>query len=385
MVAPLAGRYLPTLAKWLGLFVLALNARSLPFMWHFRTFRPIFYIRARFLLFRLRQRLLFHSRSERKKAAQKWLQELSPIGEDPIAKWVSWRSFAGFDDCDYNLHLSNSCYPKNMDAARLTAAMAYNPAFFRAGGWMALGATHFNFIREIPMFSRYEVRMSIVAWDQKWVFVISRFVTFPKKKPSSKKLKPSAAQLQAEQSSASASENEHMPAFASVHTPASGTATPLPPSSTTDFKSTPEANAAMQALAASQASMLEPDGATLNCVSVAEMCYKHGRITVPPGLVMACDGFSVPSNVPGEVYSKTNPPPHWKEVQKIYEEGGMKGMAKFLRGGWRDVQPGEDGKRWFERAMGGSVEERRARNLALVEGVKKGLEGAREASGSYEF
>lgn len=292
---------------------------------------------------------------------------------------------------------------QNMDAARLKAAMNYNPAFFRVGGWMALGgmsvhtqkrlvntdfpcskpATHFNFIREIPIFSRYEVRMSIVAWDHKWVFVISRFVTFPKKKASSQKLKPSAAQVEG----STAAETNHLPAFASVHTPADGTATPLPPASSAagDFKSTPEANAAMQALAASQANMLEPDGATLNCVSIAEMCYKHGRITVPPGVVMACDGFHVPSSEPGVVYSKTNPPPHWKEVQKIYEEGGMKGMSKFLRGGWRDVQPGEDGKRWFERAMGGSVEERRVRNLALVEGVKKGLEGAREASSSYEL
>lgn len=249
-----------------------------------------------------------------------------------------------------------------MDAARLKAAMNYNPGFFRAGGWIALGgtltpstllhkansvlrnaATHFHFIREIPMFSRYEVRMSIVAWDQKWFYVISRFVTFPSKKDSSSnKLKSSAAQT--EQSTTA--ENEHLPAFGSVHTPADGTATPLPPPSSANgsasdgLKETSEAtaNAKMQALAASQANTLEPDGATLNCVAVAEMCYKHGRITVPPDIVMSCDGFSVPSPTPSpspgsSPYSKTNPPPHWEEVQKIFEEGGMKGMVRFLRGG----------------------------------------------------
>jgi hypothetical protein len=30
-------------------------------------------------------------------------------------------------------------------------------------------ATNHNFIREIPMFARFEVRMSIGAWDEKWV------------------------------------------------------------------------------------------------------------------------------------------------------------------------------------------------------------------------
>ena len=30
-------------------------------------------------------------------------------------------------------------------------------------------ATHFSFLREIPMFSRYELRVSVMSWDQKWV------------------------------------------------------------------------------------------------------------------------------------------------------------------------------------------------------------------------
>lgn len=222
------------------------------------------------------------------------------------------------------------------------------------------------------MFSKYEVRMNIVAWDQKWAFVVSRFVTFPRKKPTSAKLKPSAAQTEK-------TDNDNLPAFGSVHTPASGSVTPIPPlSSTNGQTNTAEADAAIRALVTSQANMLEPDGATLNCIAVAEMCYKHGRITVPPGIVMACDGFS-DSSMSGKAYSKTNPPPHWAEVQKL-QEGGMKNMVKFLRGGWKDVEPGEDGLRWFERAMGGSVEERRMRNLALVEGVKHGLAGARVAS-----
>ena len=34
-------------------------------------------------------------------------------------------------------------------------------------------ATHFTFLREIPMFSQYEMRASIMSWDNKWVGVIA--------------------------------------------------------------------------------------------------------------------------------------------------------------------------------------------------------------------
>ena len=34
---------------------------------------------------------------------------------------------------------------------------------------MPLAATHYHFIREIPMFASYEVRIGIQAWDHKWV------------------------------------------------------------------------------------------------------------------------------------------------------------------------------------------------------------------------
>lgn len=30
-------------------------------------------------------------------------------------------------------------------------------------------ATHYHFIREIPFLARYQIRLSIGAWDQKWV------------------------------------------------------------------------------------------------------------------------------------------------------------------------------------------------------------------------
>ena len=39
--------------------------------------------------------------------------------------------------------------------------------------WFSTAATHFTFLREIPMFSQYEMRASIMSWDNKWVGVIA--------------------------------------------------------------------------------------------------------------------------------------------------------------------------------------------------------------------
>ena len=37
---------------------------------------------------------------------------------------------------------------------------------------LTVSATHYHFIREIPLFARYEVRISIASWDDKWVCFI---------------------------------------------------------------------------------------------------------------------------------------------------------------------------------------------------------------------
>ena len=115
---PVLGRLLPRAAKYLGLLVLALNLPSMPFGWHsefplsarvrsarararagcsfrraVRVFSPLFHLRFRFLLFRLS--LLLRSREERKRAKDKWLENLSPIGESPFEKTIVYHAWAG--------------------------------------------------------------------------------------------------------------------------------------------------------------------------------------------------------------------------------------------------------------------------------------------------
>lgn len=110
----------------------------------------------------------------------------------------------------FGMHLSNSSYAKvrqllvhnqfalilhyllttsaqALDSARLRVLWRAFPAWGVSGGVIALGgrfavcsdtarltvsATHYHFIREIPLFARYEVRISIASWDDKWVCFI---------------------------------------------------------------------------------------------------------------------------------------------------------------------------------------------------------------------
>jgi hypothetical protein len=101
---------------------------------------------------------------------------------------------------------------------------------------------------------------------------------------------------------------------------------------------------------------------------------KIGRVTVPPAVAFACEGFSKPSPNPSIKYSATYPPPHWESVQDIWRSGGAKAMREFLSGGWKKVPESE---RWWDDALGGPVETKRLVNLKMVQGVRGGMEGFR--------
>lgn len=131
----------------------------------------------------------------------------------------------------------------------------------------------------------------------------------------------------------------------------------------------------------------EPDGATLHCVVITEVCFKVGRITLPPAVALAADGYSVRPSVPTatgsslsdaakqpEPYSLRNPPPYWEKIRALKPKGNHKPMQAFFKGGWRDVPENE---RWWLQALGGEIEEKRRLHLDLVSGVQRGMEGAR--------
>jgi hypothetical protein len=93
------------------------------------------------------------------------------------------------DDCDWNGHMSNSSYATNLDPVRMRVCAEWFPAFFTDGGRIALAGmtslffsalrddadkevwigAHYHYIREIPVGTAYEIRMSVGGWEKKWV------------------------------------------------------------------------------------------------------------------------------------------------------------------------------------------------------------------------
>ncbi|KAJ7174893.1 hypothetical protein C8R46DRAFT_1189510 [Mycena filopes] len=405
-------RLAPTAGKYLALLLLLLNAGSLPLVWHFRVFAPVFELRTA-----RRWHIITHSylpKAQRAAALQAWYEAHLPLGAHPFRSEWAWRSFVGLDDADFNLHMSNSSYAKALDSARFRLALEIFPNVFRCGGWVPLAATHFHFIREIPMLSRYEVRTSIGAWDDKWIWFVSRFVKPPSSSRSSSSSSTSSAKTNSHKTKAGNEEHHSIPTLKTPATPL--TNTPFPPG--TPSPNGNGANGANGAGASGSAdggdvarALLaravareerEPDGALLYTVAVSQLCYKQGRITVPPALVLAANGFYAAPNASSSPPTSTTFPPtststspptsststspstqnstqkqeaaktplpahHLPILQSLNAptSAAMRDLAALYAGGWRAVPPAE---RWWERAFEGSEGERRGRVGVFVGG-----------------
>jgi len=188
------------------------------------------------------------------------------------------------------------------------------------------------------MLARYEVRSQIVGWDNKWLYVVHRFVSHHK--PTSRRSAPAV-------------------------TNGRNTDSDISPTSTPSDSSTDLEELAARAATAAAAREPEPDGATLHCISVNVMVFKHGRITVPPALVLAGEGFGA-THAQGAA------------ARARAVDLGDKGMRELCRGAWRAVPEGPE--RWWDAAMHG-LEDRIEQRVARVIGVRVGLEGALEVRG----
>ncbi|KLO12162.1 hypothetical protein SCHPADRAFT_875833 [Schizopora paradoxa] len=345
--------FIPRPIRYLVVLLLIVNARSFPFTWHYRMFSPVAFLRLNWWIVRLSGQ-----------SKEKWLDSRQPIGRSPFSPNICkpYKSWASPDESDYNIHLSNSSYAKTLDAVRLNCALECFLAFFRDGGWIALGGTHFNFIREIPIGASYEVRSTFGSWDGKWMYVVSRFVSKSKratvaKNETKKRLQEAQAGLRDEAAPSTSvqagipSPLIHTPAAAIDLTSASGSSTP-----------------AVQVV--SNRALDESDDEVLHCIGISQVCFKIGRITVPPALVLASNGFGLSNE-------------KWQEIKQLRSrrspdmkaQGGKSGisMRELLKGGWKDV-PGED--RWWDQALAG-MEEERVRKLEVFSRLKEGVEGAR--------
>ncbi|EMD40440.1 hypothetical protein CERSUDRAFT_111045 [Gelatoporia subvermispora B] len=286
--------HLKPLAYVLGALLLV-NIRSFPLVWHARVLGHL-------VVWNLRRLLASDKR--------RFLEATAPIADDPWKRVSVHKGWASPDDCDFLGHLSNSCYAKvrmelvlyadhslrlamakNLDHARIKICVSNVAPFMLEGGWMPLGGADYLFVSEIPIFSHYEIRSKVASWDDKWLYVHSEFVTRPERTSKATKTVEAVADCAAEKT---LDRPKHNPR------------------------------------------KVREDGTVLHCVAISRYCFKMGRITVPPRIVLSICGFGSDRS-------------NWVRSETMKSQGQLR---QFLEGGWRS-EKGWDLPEFEERRLAG--------------------------------
>ncbi|KAL4798422.1 hypothetical protein BDV19DRAFT_386309 [Aspergillus venezuelensis] len=115
------------------------------------------------------------------------LQKLSPAPKNlTIFTPATFSTNSPLFEIDINIHKTNSSYFKDLDESRLRLLATLFPETFtifaRPPFRPALAGTACTFFRPIATLQSYEVSSKILAWDEKWVFISSVFLTKGKNK-----------------------------------------------------------------------------------------------------------------------------------------------------------------------------------------------------------
>ncbi|KAF9890448.1 hypothetical protein FE257_005853 [Aspergillus nanangensis] len=146
------------------------NMKVIPGFWHIRLFKGI-------ITQSLRQRKIDTSKSR-----------VMSISEDSpyIFSYLVTTHHNPPLECDYNMHKSNSTFFSDLDInraqllGRLFGGFPRKPSESGKGTEktlnVALGGVSCVFKREIKPFQRYEIWSRVLAWDHKWLYMVSYFV-----------------------------------------------------------------------------------------------------------------------------------------------------------------------------------------------------------------
>ncbi|TDZ72017.1 Efflux pump apf11 [Colletotrichum trifolii] len=136
--------------------LLLLNLKRFPLVWHARVFYNIFWPKKNYF--------------ERKPGS--------------VFKPVVTPSRVALLETDYNLHKSNSTYFSDLDVARtdLLAALRAQAIGgglykeYKNGVMVLLAGTSCTFKKEIKPGVAFDMHSRILAWDRKWLYVVTHFV-----------------------------------------------------------------------------------------------------------------------------------------------------------------------------------------------------------------
>lgn len=301
---------LPRIPPWIKAVLVSLvliNIKSFPLLWHIRVLGAA-------VISRNRARPSVHAllpwiRSNKYPTTSPGITPRLRLDQVPLGRDIFTDRFrmvlrATPDDCDWNGHMSNSSYPRSLDHPRIAF---FSSRFLRVhfdGGHWALGGSNFIFHREIPFMAKYEVECSIGGWDEKWFYIIARFMSPSKPTPtkssitrskSAQNLKKLLGEVTKPHHEAEKLERKHK-------------TTQITPS---------QAETQKQVKDEWVHAKDQNDKRTLYCTSVSRYCTKAGRKTIPPWFVVATSGYGT--------YASTHS--NWSKAENLRRETLAKAKA----------------------------------------------------------
>ncbi|KAI1378802.1 hypothetical protein F4677DRAFT_412046 [Hypoxylon crocopeplum] len=173
------------------------NIKNMPFMWHLRLVNAF-----RFIL-----------RTQRPAV---------PLTPSHIFQPIITSSTAQLMEIDFNMHKSNSSYFADVDIARthLVCTLFARGIEQMRGGTsaytgskkpvfgLALGGVSCNFKRELRPYEEYEMWSKILAWDEKWIYIVTHFVRKDAAKPRNYSLYPEQSPSQSRRNSTDTSDED---------------------------------------------------------------------------------------------------------------------------------------------------------------------------------
>ncbi|WVQ81226.1 hypothetical protein IAT38_003348 [Cryptococcus sp. DSM 104549] len=298
--------FIPKPVKAGLLFIALLYYPSWPFKWHIRFWGNAI------------KELIVGRIKGPAKYIEGWKK--ASAGSEGIRRVVKQKKVAWVDDCDYNMHLSNSAYAKNADSAKMDWAVeALGPVLVISGLGFGMGATHYSFFKEVPIGVPYVMECRCGGWDEKWLYTIVEFIIYPKKKSTK-------AVFSAKSHMPTPDGSKFLPQMSAPPTPdpsapTSGTATPNPAATAGTDAGSNAVDAIKRAWAQRREANPRKDGGVVCGMQISEYCFKIGRITVPPRIVVWINGYATDKAEQDRA-----------RALLLAKDGGR----KFLRGGWRE-------------------------------------------------
>ncbi|KAG9286320.1 hypothetical protein G9A89_014307 [Geosiphon pyriformis] len=159
-------KFLGSLGKYMILVILLLNSKSLPFLYHIRCYSVIL------------------KATRRRRREEKERRNLIGTVKKDLFRVLKQEHRLWPDDMDINFHMNNSSYLKNLDYARLEFIYTQFGDLLHSGKLFIPNAgVKAYFKKEISPLAKYNIETRILTWNNKWMFVVSRFAILKSKSP----------------------------------------------------------------------------------------------------------------------------------------------------------------------------------------------------------